>query len=298
MKKNLIYLLSGLILSITCNVNATEILVPAYFYPSSDPNLSFWDEMTVAAGQVNITAIMNPNSGPSNAVNSDYTAAVGAFRAAGGKVIGYVSTQYGALDASTVLADVNAYKNFYTIDGIFLDEMSNLSIDAPYYQSLYTSIKMEQSSYQIFGNAGTNTPKEYASAADVLITFENQTGYSSNTPDAWTTNYSASHFANLLYNVSTTAEMQAAVSLAASRNVGYIYVTNDSGANPWDTLPSYWNAEVAAVSAVPEPSNVAMLLLGLGLISLQYNRIKNYPILKYINKHKFFGKSFTPLGAS
>ena len=75
MKKNLIYLLSGLILSITCNVNATEILVPAYFYPSSDPNLSFWDEMTAAASQVNITAIMNPNSGPSNAVNADYTAA-------------------------------------------------------------------------------------------------------------------------------------------------------------------------------------------------------------------------------
>ena len=157
MKKNLIYLLSGLILSITCNVNATEILVPAYFYPSSDPNLSFWDEMTAAASQVNITAIMNPNSGPSNAVNADYTAAVGAFRAAGGKVVGYVSTQYGARDESAVLADVNAYKNFYTIDGIFLDEMHNIAATLPYYENLRSNISTINLNYQVFGNAGTNT---------------------------------------------------------------------------------------------------------------------------------------------
>ena len=272
MKKNLIYLLSGLILSITCNVNATEILVPAYFYPSSDPNLSFWDEMTAAASQVNITAIMNPNSGPSNAVNADYTAAVGAFRAAGGKVVGYVSTQYGARDESAVLADVNAYKNFYTIDGIFLDEMHNIAATLPYYENLRSNISTINLNYQVFGNAGTNTLVGYTNTADVLITFENQTGYSNNSPDAWTANYSANHFANLLYNVSTTAEMQAAVSLAASRNVGYIYVTNDSGANPWDTLPSYWNAEVAAVSAVPEPNSALLLLVGLGLVGLQFIR--------------------------
>ena len=110
-----------------------------------------------AASQVNITAIMNPNSGPSNAVNADYTAAVGAFRAAGGKVVGYVSTQYGARDESAVLADVNAYKNFYTIDGIFLDEMHNIAATLPYYENLRTSIAGVDSNYKVFGNAGTNT---------------------------------------------------------------------------------------------------------------------------------------------
>lgn len=252
---------------------ATDLLVPAYFYPSNDPNLSLWDEMTAAASQgVGITAIMNPNSGPSNAVNSDYTAAVGAFRAAGGKVIGYVPTGYGARDASAVLADVNAYQNFYQIDGIFLDEMHNIAGTLPYYENLRTNISSINTNYKVFGNAGTNTLEGYMNTADVLVTFENQTGYSTYTPDSWTNNYAANRFAHLLYNVSSSSEMQANLALAASRNVGYIYVTNDSGANPWDTLPSYWNAEIAAVSAVPEPETYGMMLLGLGLIGWQSRR--------------------------
>ncbi|HOY70748.1 MAG TPA: spherulation-specific family 4 protein [Methylotenera sp.] len=275
MRNHLSKIIAILSFSFSLNASATEILVPAYFYPSSDPNLSFWDEMTAAASQgVAITAIMNPNSGPSNVINSDYTAAVDTFRAAGGKVIGYVSTQYGARDASAVLADVNAYKNFYQIDGIFLDEMHNIPATLNYYQTLRNDISTIDTNYKVFGNAGTNTLEAYIGAADVLITFENQTGFNSYTPDAWTANYSASHFANLLYNVSSAAEMQSAISLAASRNVGYVYVTNDNGANPWDTLPSYWNAEVAAVSAVPEPNNTALLLVGLSLLGLQVKRRK------------------------
>jgi hypothetical protein len=35
--------------------------------------------------------------------------------------------------------------------------------------------------------------------------------------------------------------------LAVARNAGHIYVTDDSGSNPWDRLPAYWGAEVAFV---------------------------------------------------
>jgi hypothetical protein len=273
MKNFFLKLLASLTFCFTLNANATDILVPAYFYPNAAPSLSFWSDMTASLSQgVSITAIMNPNSGPSNTVNSDYTNAVDAFHAAGGKVIGYVSTQYGARDANAVLADVSAYKNFYNIDGIFLDEMNNIATTLPYYDNLRTSISAINPNYQVFGNAGTNTLQGYASAADVLVTFENQTGYNTNMPDAWTANYSASHFANLLYNVSTAADMQAAIALAVSRNVAYVYVTDDSGANPWDTLPSYWSSEIAAVSAVPEPSSALLLLVGLGFIGLQTKR--------------------------
>jgi hypothetical protein len=30
-------------------------------------------------------------------------------------------------------------------------------------------------------------------------------------------------------------------------NIGYVFITDDSGRNPYDRLPSYWEAEVEAV---------------------------------------------------
>ena len=259
-------------LLISFNAHAVNILLPAYFYPSSDPNQSFWDEMTAAAGQVGITAIMNPDNGPGSSVNSDYTTAVDVFRAAGGKVVGYAHTSYGARSQADVLSEVASYASFYNIDGIFLDEMSNTSVDFAYYQSLYNSIKSTNPGYRIFGNPGTNTLESYLTAADVLVTFENQTGYDTFTPDTWTNNYTADHFAHLLYNVNDKAAMLAYVALAADRNVGYLYITNDILTNPWDTLPQYWNAEVSAVSSIPEPSSGLLVLAGLGLIGFRYHK--------------------------
>ena len=259
-------------LLLSFNAHAVNILLPAYFYPSSDPNQSFWDEMTAAAGQVGITAIMNPDNGPGSSVNSDYTTAVDVFRAAGGKVVGYAHTSYGARSQADVLSEVASYASFYNIDGIFLDEMSNTSVDFAYYQSLYSSIKSTNPGYRIFGNPGTNTLESYLTAADVLVTFENQTGYDTFTPDTWTNNYTADHFAHLLYNVNDKATMLAHVALAADRNVGYLYITNDILTNPWDTLPQYWNAEVSAVSVIPEPSSGLLVLAGLGLIGFRYHK--------------------------
>jgi len=269
---------------ITLNAQATEILVPAYFYPNAAPSLSFWTDMTTSLSQgVAITAIMNPNSGPNitdpNDINA-YKSAINNFRAAGGKVIGYVSTQFGARDTAAVLSDVNTYHSTYSIDGIFLDEMHNIAATLPYYQNLRSEISNINAGYQVFGNAGTNTLEDYASAADVLITFENHEGYDSYAPAAWTTHYAPSRFAHLLYDVQTTAQMQTYLALAASRNVGYVYITDDryttvasqTFVNPWDTLPSYWNAEVAAISSVPEPSNMALFLVGLGLMGWQLQR--------------------------
>ena len=66
--------------------------------------------------------------------------------------------------------------------------------------------------------------------------------------------------------------MLAHVALAADRNVGYLYITNDILTNPWDTLPQYWNAEVSAVSVIPEPSSGLLVLAGLGLIGFRYHK--------------------------
>jgi len=232
-------------------VNALGILVPAYFYPVAG---GFWNALNQAAERVPLIAILNPDNGPSTSVNSDYTSAVSALRNAGGRVIGYVYSSYAARPLSEVKADIDRYHAFYTIDGFFIDEMTN-DTDAghlAYYEALYQYIEAKQSSYLVVGNPGINTPSSYLArpAVDALVTFENNTGYPQYVPDPWTQTQPATAFAHLCYDVPTPDTMTNYAQLAVARNAGYLYLTDDRGSNPWDVLPSYWLAEVGLVEGI------------------------------------------------
>lgn len=72
--------------------------------------------------------------------------------------------------------------------------------------------------------------------------------------------------------ISTVDQMKQAIDLAYQRNVGYVYVTDDSpagGANPFDSLPSYWTQEVTYVASVPEPGSAWAAFAGFALVLLR-----------------------------
>jgi hypothetical protein len=291
-------------------VAALEIIVPAYFYPSFSG--SYWDTLTAQAQLgTPITAIMNPGSGPGIAVNADYTAAVDAFRAAGGKVLGYVPTGYAgasvnasatcqpASGASYVVSDVvscaQRYQTFYHVDGIFLDEFTNSvgSSELGFYRDAYAGVKAIDPLWQVVGNPGTDVPPEYLSAtgrtADTIVSYEQA---NVNYPPSAGSAGPASAYAHLIYNVTDMGLAAQMIALAPSRNVGYIYVTSDnfcagaavctpanSDGNPWDTLPLYFASIAeqvrninAAVNGVPAPVGAGLMLLGLGLLARKRGR--------------------------
>src|SRR5439155_10073922 len=113
-------------------------------------------------------------------------------------------------------------------------------------------IKNKRPSYLVVGNPGINTSANYLlrPTADALVTFENNAGYAQYVPDPWTKTWPAIDFSHLCYAVATPATMTSYVQLAVSRNAGYLYVTDDSGSNPWDSLPAYWETEVALVEQI------------------------------------------------
>ena len=162
------------------------ILVPAYFYPTPGGG---WDQMAAAAGQVSLTAILNPDSGPGSAFDPNYAAAVDKLRAAGGAVIGYVDTAYGNRSITAVEADINTYKTWYHLDGIFLDDMTNDAgaQDLSYYQQIYNYIHTLRPDWTVVGNPGSNTAEGYVTNpdADNLVLFENGVGDGAYTPPSW-----------------------------------------------------------------------------------------------------------------
>jgi hypothetical protein len=216
--------------------------------------------MTAAADEVAITAIMNPGNGPGNAKDNNYVAAVNAFRAAGGRVIGYVHTSYGLRALATVTADIDRYALWYGIDGIFVDEMANTgpAERLNYYKAIYDHVKSINPDWEVMGNPGTTTIEQYLTwpTADRLMVFENVSAeYPEYAPSAWNEKYESSRFVHLIHTEPSAATMQTRLEQALTKDVGGIYVTDDVMNNPWNTLPTYWQAEVGAIASI----NAALL---------------------------------------
>lgn len=223
-------------------------MVPAYFEPRAGGD---WDRLATAAQRVPLIAIVNPASGPGSAANPQYVRAIQNVRRAGGRVTGYVSTAYGQRAAARVKEDILRYRQFYTLDGYFLDEMGNdgSAASLSYYGDLREFIQRLDPASHVTGNPGTTTQESYLTrpTADTLVTFENGTGYPGYVPSAWTKKHPSHRFCHLLHSVRDPSALTNAVRLAQARNAGFLFVTDDVLDNPWDRLPTYWDAEVNLV---------------------------------------------------
>ncbi len=273
-----------------------DIVVPAYFYPSLGG--SAWDQLTVAAQSgVRITAIVNPGSGPGTSQNADYVRAITAFRAAGGVVLGYVPSGYlgsqveptstcqpSGGGATYAVADVVScaarYNAFYAVDGIFVDEFGAPATGATaaqvqaFYTQIYDGLKGVNAAWSIVGNPGQAADAALlrsgaVGGADRLVTFENQLSAFAGAPQnpalAAVANQS---LINIIYGVTDAGLLESLIAQLAARNVGGLFLTDDGLPNPYDTLPAYFTAEIAAVQrfnaaqAAPEPATAALTLLG------------------------------------
>ena len=240
--------------STRADVPCPEVLVPAYQYPTDG---AMWANLAASAATARLSVILNPDSGPGAAIDPNYTTVVANARTAGAKIYGYVDTNYAARSSMAVLADVNAYLSFYPMDGIFLDQMSDSIATLGYYQNLTTAIHGLIPGGRVIGNPGTTVPEAFVSgnAADVIVTYENDATnaaepYATFAPPAWTANYPAERFANIVYHVPDEATMTNYLDLSSTRNVGLVYFTNDVLPNPYDTLPPYWD-ELALFAPLP-----------------------------------------------
>ena len=230
-----------------------RILLPLYSYPTwYDAQAYLWDDVAEAAARAPIVAIVNPDSGPGGGPpNDDYAHGLADLRAGGVGLLGYVATGYGARSAAAVKADVDLYDAYFGLDGIFFDEADNTTNHLAYYEDLFAYVRARTNLETVVLNPGIGTVEEYFSrpACDAAVIFEVDAGWSNHAPAAYATNYPASRFAVLPYAVPDEAGMRQAVDLAVRRNVGYVYVTDDAGANPWDSLPTYWTRFVDYVAA-------------------------------------------------
>ncbi len=230
-----------------------RLLVPAYFYPLPG---SPWTRLNnVAALHPGlVTAVGNPFNGPGQTFDPNYAAAFAAFRANHGQLLGYVYTSYGQRPLADVKTDIDTWVSWYALDGFFFDEMDNVpGAHEVYYQALYAYARGKLPLCNVMANPGVGTSESYlvyngAPVASSLCIIETGTAFTSWQSDAWIANYPRRDFCALAYGIGTSG-WQAAVDHAYGEHCGWVFVTSGVLPNPWDQLPSYFEAMADFIAA-------------------------------------------------
>lgn len=233
----------------------TGIMIPFYIYPSS-----VYSNTTVLGLLAQIRShrtvpfivIVNPSSGPGTVTDGNYTALIRVLKAAGARVVGYVSTAYAVRPSSQVLADIDLWLSLYPeISGIFLDEQSyDLTVggtDAVALYASYTSYAHAHNLWPVVANPGTNQRTEYFSTrtADIIVVHENSTwpveADMQGNYIGGHTDFSFTLRAAMIYAQSSITESQLRI---LSRYVQYVYISHDDLPNPWDSVSNLLEAQL------------------------------------------------------
>jgi len=146
-----------------------------------------------------------------------------------------------------VKSEVDKFYSWYNVDGIFFDEVAtscSYVTGGGYYQKLYNYVQAKTTGAKmVVLNPGTNVPECYMNCSSVIVTFESPLSeYSSYTASSWNSKYGPTRFWHIIYNV-PKANLSSVLLKAKSNYAGLVYITDDLGANPYDTLPSYISNE-------------------------------------------------------
>jgi hypothetical protein len=234
----------------------TRLAVPSY----QNPGTTVWNGWAASGpGAVGIMVVSLENGDDPN-YHASVAAAIEKAQLKGIYVLGYTYTNYGTRDPKVVRQRIDSAYSNYLVDGIFFDQApTDCSAANPfqptnflYYQELTNYVRLKHVGARLTVlNPGTYSPSDcWMSITNILLNWENvslstyQTTY---VDYPWVHKYPADRFWHVLLGVAQS-DMPAALSLAQSRNAGWVYIS-DSPNNAYNQLPIYWTAEATAITA-------------------------------------------------
>jgi hypothetical protein len=228
--------------STTSTTSKAGLYVPLFTYPTS----SMWSTLVntkKSHPNLPIVVTINPSSGVGSSKDNNFVNGINQLKSAGITVIGYVYTSYAQRSNTVIKDEINKYKSWYAVNGIFFDEMSITSGKESYYSNLNSYVKSSGMSLTI-GNPGADTKSTYIGTVDNMIIYESQGLPTIDSLKGWHLNYNKKNFSIIPFGVST---LNTQFVKDAKNYVGYIYITNDGLPNPWNSLPSYFSNLVTAL---------------------------------------------------
>jgi hypothetical protein len=138
-----------------------------------------------------------------------------------------------------VLNDLEKYLAWYEVDGVCFDRAAAGREHLDRYAELARLARAAGINFVLF-NHGAHPVEGYAEHADLLGTFEGPwTAYRELAIPRWTRAYPPERFYHVVHSV-PPQHVEDAYVLASVRRASSAYVTDRTGANPYDGLPADW----------------------------------------------------------
>ena len=224
--------------------STTAVYIPLFMGPGTAWNTV----VSLKQKYLNQTIIVcfNPSNGNFTGRDTNMGNGLINLKNSGTKIQGYCYTGYGNRPMADVQKVINNYKQFYPeVSGIFLDEMSNSGGKEQYYKDITNFCHSNGFNY-VMGNPGTSSTLSYVDTVDNVLVYESAGAPSLATVQQRTFNAqpNKSKYGIIPYGVPT---LDPAYVKSVKPYLGTLYITNDSGSNPWDTIPSYLEQLIQAL---------------------------------------------------
>jgi hypothetical protein len=211
-----------------------QLVVPAYFHPADKPRQ--WQWLADHAALIRMV-VLNVANGSGTKPLDAFRSAVDQLHQAGISVVGYVDTDYGRRDTEAVLAELGRFQDWYGVTGACLDQVSTTAEDLGHYAAMADRVRATGAEI-VFFNHGAHPVPEYAPLADLIGTFEGPwQAYQRLRVPGWTRRWPPSKCYHVVHSVPAKL-IPDAWRLAARRKAGAMYITERSGPNPYDGLPT------------------------------------------------------------
>jgi hypothetical protein len=211
------------------------LLVPMYVHPAVDPGA--WRALEAMPGRL-FGVVVNVADGPgAGRPDTVVAAAAGRLRAAGVRLLGYVDTDYATRPAGEAERDVRRHREWYGVDGVFLDRAAAGRDRLPYYRKVVAAARRGGAHTAVL-NPGVHPDPGYAAVADLLVTYEGSwTDYAAAVVPHWTAAHPPGRFCHLVYGVPGAAAARAVARTAAGRGAGVHCAVPGGPPNPWQHVP-------------------------------------------------------------
>ena len=219
----------------------TGMIIPLYTYPT-DSSWASLMQMKNAHPAIPFLAIINPANGPGLRRDPIYVKGINELKGARIIVIGYIHTNYGAENLSILKKQMQEYKEWYGVSGIFFDEMGSSRNLLGYYKALASEATTLEFTITV-GNPGTTVDSDLVGVFSNICIYENPGMPSLNQISGYSS-YGKDGFSFIAYSVSVLPKTLK----NTTQYVAYLYVTNLSGSNPYCGLPSYLENELTILS--------------------------------------------------